>query len=119
MGHVRVSIGLANPNRPHDLLRVESARVDTGATLSTLPRQTANQLGLEVSGKHRARTAAGITEVDRSLAYISIEGRDVVTPVWISDSYPGVLIGVTTLELLGFAADPVSEKLIDSEFLLL
>jgi predicted aspartyl protease len=39
--------------------------------------------------------------------------------VSVSDNYPGVLVGVTTLETLGFAVDPTTQRLIDAELLLL
>ena len=119
MGHVRVTIKIANPNRRQDTLEIQDVLVDTGATYTTLPRTLAQQLGLEVLGQHKTRTAAGVITVDRSFAYMEIEGRDGVTPVWITDTYPDVLIGVFTLEALALAVDPKSGRLVDSELLLL
>jgi clan AA aspartic protease len=119
MGHVRVKVRIAHPNRRNRPIEVADALVDTGASFTTVPRQLADQLGLEVLGKHRTRTANGTIEIDRSFAYIEYDGRDEVMPVWISDSYPGVLIGVFTLEALGLAVDPSSGQLTSSEFLLL
>jgi aspartyl protease family protein len=119
MGHVRVKVRIAHPNRRNQPIEVVDALVDTGASFTTVPRPLANQLGLEVLGKHRTRTANGTIEIDRSFAYIEYDGRDEVMPVWISDSYPGVLIGVFTLEALGLAVDPKNGRLVDSELLLL
>ena len=119
MGHVRVRIKLANPARVRDVVEVDDALVDTGATFTTLPRPIADRLGLEVFDRHRTRTAAGPIEVDVSSAFLEYDGRRTVTPVWISDTCPGVLIGVFTLEALGLAVDPASGQLTDSEFLLL
>ena len=81
--------------------------------------ELANQLELEVLSQHQTRTAAGPQTVDQSYAYFEYDGRRTVTPIWISDTYPGVLIGVITLEALGLAIDPASGTLTDSEFLLL
>jgi predicted aspartyl protease len=50
---------------------------------------------------------------------LEYDGRRTVRPVWISDQYPGVLIGVFTLNGLGLAVDPETGKLTTSEFLLL
>jgi clan AA aspartic protease len=119
MGHVRVDLRIANPNSRDELLEVKDALVDTGATFTTVPRSLADQLGLEVLGRHQTRTANGTIQVDRSWAYIEIQGRDNMVPIWISDTYPDVLVGVVTLESLALAVDPKSGKLIDSELLLL
>ena len=118
MGHVRVPIRLANPTDRSRQILVESA-LDTGATWTTIPRAYANQLGLEIVGKQLARAAGGPVSIDQSYCYVEFEGRSMVAPVWVSDSYSGVFIGVITLEALGFAVDPGTGKLTDSELLLL
>jgi predicted aspartyl protease len=119
MGHVRVPIKLANPADRARLIDIESALVDTGATFTTIPRNLADRLNLDLVGKRLARSAAGPVSIDESYAYFEYDGRRTVTPVWISDSYDGVLIGVITLEALGLAVDPGSGRLIESELLLL
>ena len=119
MGHVRVPIRLANPADRAHVIDVESALVDAGATFTTIPRDYATRLNLDVIGKRQARSAAGPVSIDESYAFFEYDGRQTVTPVWINDSYPGVLIGVITLEALGLAIDPGTGKLIESELLLL
>lgn len=119
MGHVRVAIRISNPFDPDREVEVPDAMVDTGATITTIPRDIANQLGLTSRGQVRVRTASGVEMVDRSVAWVEIQGKDGFTPISISDSYPGILIGVVTLETLGFAVDPKGERLIDAELLLL
>lgn len=118
MGHVNVTIRISNPADPARFVDVD-ALVDTGATLTTIPREMANHLDLPIRGQNSVRTASGIEVVDRSSAWIEIEGKDGFIQVSVSDSYPGVLVGVLTLETLGFAVDPVGQRLIDSELLLL
>jgi predicted aspartyl protease len=93
--------------------------VDTGATVTTIPREIARRLGLATRGQVRVRTASGVEMVDRSVAWVEIQGKDGFTPISVSDTYPGVLIGVVTLETLGFAVDPKGERLVDAELLLL
>ena len=119
MGHVRVKVEIANPARRGDAIDVPEALVDTGATWTTIPRRIAEQLSLDIVGQTMVRTAAGPQQLDQSYAYMAIQGKDIVSFVLISDTYPGVLVGVTTLEGLGFAVDPNSGRLVDSELLLL
>jgi clan AA aspartic protease len=119
MGHVRVSIQIANPSRRDLIVIVENALVDTGATRTTIPRSLAQQLDLEIVGQTVVRTAAGEHTLDQSYALIRYNGSLTYGDVWISDAYPGVLIGVITLESLGLAVDPGSGKLTPFEFLLL
>jgi len=119
MGHVRVAIRIFRADLPDRGIDVPDALVDTGATLTTIPRSIADQLALIIRGQNRVRTASGMETVDRSSAWVEIQGKDGFVQVSVSDSYPGVLIGVTTLETLGFAVDPVNERLVDAELLLL
>lgn len=119
MGHVRVSVRIGNP-LDRDLVEdVPDALVDTGATLTTVSRHLAQRLQLQVIEQHEARTAAGTVTVDESFALFEYDGHKSVTPVWISDDYPDVLIGVVTLEALGLKVDPRSGTLEKTEFLLL
>lgn len=119
MGHVRVKVGIANPRDRSKIIEVPDALVDAGATWTSIPRSVADELSLDIVGQVRVRTAAGPQTLDQSYAYLQIEGKDLVSFALISDTYPSVLIGVTTLEGMGFAVDPVNERLIESELLLL
>jgi clan AA aspartic protease len=119
MGHVRVNVEIANPYQPNRSVIVEEALVDTGATRTTIPRSMAADIGLEVRGSASVQTAAGVKRIDRSFAQVKLNDRETIGDIFISDDYPGVLIGVITLESLGLAVDPKSGQLIDSPFLLL
>ncbi|MEM0232878.1 MAG: aspartyl protease family protein [Candidatus Nezhaarchaeales archaeon] len=92
------------------LVEVEGL-VDTGATLTVIPRKVSNEIGLEIVGKTVVETGAGRLELDRSRAWIEIEGRGDVIPVLVSDVIDKLLIGVTTLEILGLQVDPITGKL--------
>jgi len=72
----------------------------------------ASELDLQVTGRY-VETAAGRIEQDRSRALIEIEGRSEIVPVLLSDIVDKVLIGVTTLEVLGLRVDPVTGKLVE------
>ncbi|ADN49909.1 aspartyl protease family protein [Vulcanisaeta distributa] len=103
-----------------DLSRVieVKALVDTGATLTVIPRSLANELGLVITGKSRVETGAGVIKVDRSRAWVEVEGRGEVVPVLVSDVIDKVLIGVTTLEVLELEVDPVTGRLRERTLLL-
>ena len=109
MGHVCVDVTVGDPDKKK-LVRVRGL-VDTGATLTVLPRRLAEEIGLCVTGKSVVETGSGRAVLDRSRAWIEIEGRGEVVPILISDDIDKVLIGVTTLEILGLEVDPVAGKL--------
>jgi clan AA aspartic protease len=119
MGHVRVGIRLARPERRREAVEVADALVDTGATWTSLPRGLAERLGLEVIGQMAVKTAAGVQMLDQSYAYVELDGKRMVAPVLVSDTLDGVLIGVTTLEALGLAVDPTTGQLREAEVFLL
>ncbi|TMB99724.1 MAG: aspartyl protease [Chloroflexi bacterium] len=119
MGHVRVTIRIAHPARREEPVEVPNALVDTGATWTTVPRQLADRLGLEVIEQLPAQTAAGEVTVDHSFAVVEYDGRRSFADILISDAYPGVLVGVVTLEGLRLAVDPGTGRLVDAKLLLL
>lgn len=116
MGHVWVNVRIGNVN----LSRVVEVKalVDAGATLTVIPRSLANELGLSITGKSRVETGAGVIELERSRAWVEIEGRGEVVPVLISDIIDKVLIGVTTLEVLELEVDPLTGRLRERTLLL-
>jgi len=87
------------------------ALVDTGATLTVVPRRLAEELELEVTGRVPAMSAGVKIELERTRIWIELEGREDVVPAVISDIIDKVLIGVTTLEVLGLQVDPVTGRL--------
>ncbi|MCX8193637.1 MAG: aspartyl protease family protein [Nitrososphaeria archaeon] len=109
MGHVTVKVKIGSPDKER-LIETEGL-VDTGATLTTIPREISEELRLEVVGKSVVETGAGRLELDRSRAWIEIEGKSDIIPVIISDTINKPLIGVTTLEILGLQVDPLTGKL--------
>jgi len=119
MGHVRVKIKLSNPERADGAVEIPDALVDTGATWTAVPRAVADALGLRRVGSIALRTAGGPQTLEQSYAHIEMEGKTMVTPLVISDLLDQVLIGVTTLESMGFAVDPGTGRLKESEVYLL
>ncbi|ADM27366.1 conserved hypothetical protein [Ignisphaera aggregans DSM 17230] len=109
MGHVWVKARIGDPSKRR-VIEVD-ALVDTGATLTAIPRRLANELGLEVTGKVPVMTAGGRIELERTRVWIELEGKEDIVSAVISDVIDKVLIGVTVLEVLGLQVDPVTGRL--------
>ncbi|MBS7610484.1 aspartyl protease family protein [Candidatus Bathyarchaeota archaeon] len=109
MGHVWVKAKIGDENLAK-LVETE-ALVDTGATLTVIPRKIALDLNLKPTWKSLVETGAGRLELERSRIWIELEGRSEIVPALISDIIDKVLIGVTTLEVLGLQVDPLTGKL--------
>ncbi len=119
MGYVRVRGTIANPFRRDLRVNIEFI-ADTGAIYTVIPRYIAEKLGLEVVGKRRFKIANGeVVEYPISEAYIVVEGRGVTSLVVIGPEKAPPLLGVTTLELLGFQVDPITGKLKPLELMIL
>jgi len=116
LGHIWVKVKLGDPEK-RKVVEVE-ALVDTGATLTVIPRKLAEQLSLKITGKTVAETCAGKLVLDRTRIWIEIEGKEETVPALISDIIDKVLIGVTTLEVLGLKVDPLTGKLVEWTILL-
>ncbi|ADM27671.1 conserved hypothetical protein [Ignisphaera aggregans DSM 17230] len=116
LGHVYVKVGICTVDKSR-CIEVEGL-VDTGATLTTIPRSLADELGIKVVRRDTVETGAGFIEVERGVAIVSIAGRETVTEIWLSDIIGRVLIGVTTLEMLGLRIDPRTGRLEPSPLLL-
>lgn len=116
MGHVEVKVSLSNPE---DRTTIdEKGLVDTGATLTVLPRKLADALRLSVRAQSKALTAGGPVSIDLSDVRLEIAGKSATMRVAISDVVDRVLIGVTTLETLGLTVDRLTSQLKESYYLL-
>ncbi len=109
MGHVWVKARIGKPDK--SVVIDVDGLVDTGATLTVISRRIAKELGLEITGKSYVETSAGRLLMDRSRVFIEIMGESEIVPVLVSDIIDKVLIGVSTLEVLGLQVDPLTGKL--------
>lgn len=114
---VELSVTLRNPRDERKSAEVKGL-VDTGATLTVLPRNVAKSLGIIPKSTATVLTAGGPVSIDISNVEIELGGKKETIRVAISDIIDRVLIGVTTLEILGLAVDPVTSQLKDSMYLL-
>jgi clan AA aspartic protease len=95
------------------------ALVDTGATLTVVPRKIVEELKLPLIGKRVTTTAKSVAEFDECLGVIEIMGRKAYSHMLVSDEIDVVLIGTVALEILGFEIDPVTGKLKEAKIYLL
>ena len=119
MGMLRVSVKVAHAaerNRAEEI----GLLVDTGATFTVLPPDLSQRLGLSSEFQRRLRTADGrLLERGQGLAYIEIGEHTGIVPVIEGSDGDIAVLGVTTLEILGLAFDPVKGELRPSEHLYL
>jgi clan AA aspartic protease len=117
VGYVWVEAVIRNPNTgKHATVK---ALVDTGATLTVIPRRVFEELQLPLRGRRSVRTAKGYVELDECFGAIEVMGKSTETRMLVSDDLEFALIGVTTLELLGLEVDPVTGRFRESATLLL
>jgi clan AA aspartic protease len=94
--------------------------VDAGAIYTVISKSVAEGLRLEETGRRKFKIANGdVVEYPISEAYIIVNGEDVTSVVAIADEKTPVLLGVTTLELMGLRVDPVTGKLTPLELMIL
>ena len=86
--------------------------VDTGTTFTKISQALGQRLGLEVVREVEVELADGRVTV-RQLALANAEMKGVRSPILVTlaEEADMPLIGVTTLETLGFKVDPVAERL--------
>lgn len=119
LGYVRVHATIANPFKRNLQMELEFI-VDTGAIYTVISKKVAEGVELKELGKRRFRTGSGIVELPVAEAYLTLEGEGVTTLVAIThDDGTPLLLGVTTLELLGLQVDPVNGNLKPLELLIL
>ncbi len=70
-------------------------------------------------GRRRGATAKGTTELYECIGIVEVMGRKAYTHILISEDVDTVLIGVVTLETLGFEVDPVIGELREAKTYLL
>jgi clan AA aspartic protease len=112
MGEFDVKVNLASLAAP---MRTEeiSLLVDTGATLSWIPRGVLEKLGVAAFSRLPFTLADGRRlESDITSVLLTIDGRK--APVEVAFGEPGeeAVLGATALEGLGFMVDPVAKKLV-------
>jgi clan AA aspartic protease len=118
MGEVRVQIVVINP-RTGARSEEFTALADTGATLTVIPGTILQHLGIQ-----KVRTVSLVladgrrAERDVGEAVVGVNGESVPCRVIFGEPGDASLLGLTVLEQLGLAVDPVQRRLIPTDFLL-
>ncbi len=95
------------------------ALVDTGATLTIIPRTLFERLSLGLSGeKVRVSTSKGSARLNLTHAWVEVRGKKRLIPVLVSRDVKRVLLGVTALESMQLKVNPVTSKLEEQPALL-
>lgn len=112
MGVFSIHMRVANPQDETRSRELELV-VDTGATLTKLPGDLLQELRIAPQF-----SVPAVTSENRMLtravgqAWVSIDGRAGIVPVAFGDRGEPVLLGATTLEILGFTVVPIEQKLV-------
>ena len=113
MGLTELVIEVANPS---DLNTTEEVRllVDSGAVYSVIPRRVLERLGIKPHTEQRFRLADGSAIIrERGIAAFKYQGRMGGVDVIFGADTDGLLLGATTLEVLGFGLDPIRKELLE------
>ena len=95
------------------------ATVDTGAAYTTLPGGLLRELGIEPMAKRRFVLADGRrVDMDIGRAWVTIDGDSEVTLVVFGEDDAPSLLGAYTLEGLGLAVDPTSQRLVPTNLIM-
>ena len=117
MGTFSVSLQVGNPFTQQE--ETVEAIVDTGASDSVIPASLLRRLGIQPVRTARFRTASGErVEYEVGWALFSAEGERCLANVMFGPE-ENPLMGATTLEQLYLAVDPVDQRLVPQEALLL
>jgi len=119
LGHIRLKARISNPLEKSKYVELELL-ADTGAIYTGVPGSVLRSIGVVESGKRKFKLANDrFEEYPIGEAYIEVEGNGVTSLVVFLPEDATPVLGVTTLELLGLQADPVTGKLKPLELYLL
>ena len=119
MGITEVTVELSNPRDPSQWHKLDLV-ADTGAIFSVIPRGVLAQLGIAPYAVETFHLADG-SEIRRDLGdvFVRIDGKSRTVPTIFGEPADMPILGVSALEILGFAVDPRTRKLEPTKMLLL
>lgn len=117
MGSFSVKVAVAHPTDPARSEDVELI-VDTGATLSWIPREIIEKLGVPRLSRRSFLIADGRTiERETATAIVRYNGTAGGVTVVVAEQGDGHLLGATSLETLGLGVDPIRQRLVSHTLL--
>ena len=118
MGTFYISIDLGNEQG--DNWRTLDALVDTGASTTSLPASVLRELGVRPVSTERFRFAQGeVRELPVGYTWLRFAGKELMTQVIFNAEGISPLLGALALEGAFLAVDPVGQRLIPVEGLLM
>lgn len=111
MGLTYITVKIANPAHPKRFVK-ERLLVDSGAVYSVVQRGVLAELGIEPHSKQTFILANGdVIERDLGDALFEYKGRKGASPIIFGEPGDSNLLGMVTLEALGFILDPLRREL--------
>jgi predicted aspartyl protease len=108
---VRIKAVLANPLN-HDLNCTLNFCVDTGATITVIPKRVSKRLRLKIVGKVKSKIAGDkIIENDLAYVYLYLTGEGLMTYAAITEGSEA-LLGCDVMEILQFQIDIARKKVL-------
>lgn len=118
MGFTYVKVRVYNPADISKFVIVDLL-VDTSAIFTSIPRDTLEKLGLKPLDRRRLRVYGGaIVERDVGVAILEYEDRRIGAPVIFGEANDIPVLGVTSIEALGYQVDPLTKQLKPTELLM-
>ncbi len=112
MGEVRVPVRVANPDDPSRFWEAEFL-VDSGASVSVVPVDVLNRLGIDARRFGRFYLANESSIVRRvGIASFTVAGEIEDASVMFGEEGAEPILGLTVLESLGFLIDPLRQRLL-------
>jgi clan AA aspartic protease len=104
---------VVKPNAHSRRRAVVKCLVDSGANLSLIPTATLKKLGVRPYRKESFILADGSEMIRRiGVAYCEIKGKGATSDVIFGEPGDEPLLGVITLEMIGFVLDPFKRRLL-------
>ena len=111
MGQFSVRATITHPGDANRSAEV-ALLVDTGATLSWVPRELLERLDVPRLARRAFLLADGKTiERDTAGVLMRLNGTDGMVTVVVAEAGDAHLLGATALETLGFGIDPIRQQL--------
>jgi clan AA aspartic protease len=118
MGTFSVPIAIGDP-QGENWIEMD-ALVDTGASVTSVPASILRELGVAPVSSQQFRFAQGeIRQMEMGRAWISVDGREEMTLFVFNDEGTPPLLGALALETLFLGFDPVAQRLIPVEGLMM
>lgn len=111
MGITHVTVKISNPSKPKKT-RQAKFLIDSGAVYSVAPSKLLKELGIRPYGE-KTFTLANGEEIKRKIgaAIFKHNNEQAPSPVIFGEKGDSNLLGVVTLEAMGYMFDPIKREL--------